>query len=131
MQQGKCQICLRRVRVKVTGGMGHHHQNGEACLGSGFPPIEQDDGRLEEVAALEREKARGLASHIRRLIEARANRIERALMKSRNEAETRDDKLERRLRRLQKWPDRFARQMATHGYGDPPPQYIAERHARG
>ena len=113
MQTGKCQICGRRLRLKKSAEVAMHYRHGTACPGSGFAPIEIDDSRLAEVARNERERALNIAKEIRIQIEA----------------STQANKLEAKLRRLNKWPERFARQMENHGYGDPPPPYIAARYA--
>lgn len=129
MQTGKCQICGRRLRLKKSAEVAMHYRHGTACPGSGFAPIEIDDSRLAEVARNERERALNIAKEIRIQIEARVNRIEPELIKRQIEASTQANKLEAKLRRLNKWPERFARQMENHGYGDPPPPDIAARYA--
>lgn len=129
MQAGKCQICLRRLRLKISGEVAKHHVAGDPCPGAGFAPIELDDERLAQMAEIEQRRADALAFDIRNQIERRANRIEPELMRRFAEASCRARKLSARLCRLASWPERFKRQMETYGYGEPPPAYIAARHA--
>lgn len=130
MPQGKCQLCLRRLRLKSSGEIVSHHKRGDHCPGSGFAPIEIDDQRLAEMAANERQRASALALKIRKQIESRANRIEPELIREQGAAAVSAHRLAARLARLNSWPERFARQMETQGYGEPPPAYIARRRYR-
>ena len=130
MPQGKCQICLRRLRLSRSGEIVSHHYRGDHCPGSAFAPIEIDDSRLAEIAAYERNRAGLLAREIQQQINRRANRIEPDLIRRQSEVSSRADKLEARLARLQSWPARFERQMQKVGYGDPPPRYIVERQSQ-
>lgn len=130
MQQGKCQLCLRRLRLNLSGEVVSHHKRGDHCLGSGFAPIEMDDQRLAEIAKIERQRASAIALKIRKQIDMRANRIEPELIREQCEASSEAHRLEVRLARLNNWPERFARQMETQGYGEPPPAYITERRSQ-
>lgn len=119
-----CQICGRTISLRRKGLIGHHHVKGERCEGIGFPPIEQSDARLAEIALLAHEDARTARRVISDLLERRANQIEPALIACATRAEIRAERLSRRLARHRAWPARFARQMATQGYGSPAPAYL-------
>jgi hypothetical protein len=106
-----------------------HHVRGVPCLGAGFPPIEESDARLAELAAelalAERAAGRELAA----LYDRRANWIDPALVARRHDLGKRADSLARRLKRHRSWPERFARQMERDGWGMPPPAYLLTRDA--
>ena len=123
----RCQICGRRRGTGKGGTILHHHVQGVPCPGAGFPPIEQDDARLESVVAEAAELNRTLALELARLYEARANWIDPALVRRSLDASTTFNRLRRRLDRHRNWPARFARQMETQGWGDPPPDYLLNR----
>lgn len=119
-----CQICGRAIALRQTGNISHHHVRGYACEGIGYPPLEQSDSRLAELAAQARYEAEDGTEKLAALYQRRANWIDPKLVLHTSTARLRADKLARRLRRHRQWPVRFARQMATQGWGDPPPAYL-------
>lgn len=46
-----CQVCGGRIPGKADGTLAKHYRRGQACLGSGRLPYEQDDTALREAAA--------------------------------------------------------------------------------
>lgn len=123
----RCQICGRRVRLRREGGIAHHHVQSHPCPGIGHPPIEQDDAALISRAAERAEAAERLGRELAALYASRANWIDPALKEAHLIALTEARRLHRRLRLHHGWPERFARQMARQGWGDPPPAYLIER----
>lgn len=131
MNRGKCQLCLRRLRLNKLGEIVSHYVGGEPCPGTGFAPLEMDDARLAEMIELERQRERSLSRKIAAQFAMRANRIEPELIAQQAKSMRRLQRLEARKKRLDQWPQRFARQMELHGYGDPPPAYIMARGRKG
>lgn len=120
----RCQICGRRTPVSKKEMIAHHHVRGNLCAGAGFPPIEVSDARLAEVAESARQEASRISDKLLSLYEGRANWIDPALVTSAAATATHADKLTRRLERHRAWPMRFAHQMQSQGWGDPPPAYL-------
>lgn len=125
----RCQVCGRKTALRAGMLVRMHHVAGEVCLGSAYPPIEVDDARLVELARELDTRASTLRHEIAKLYNRRANYIPSELVDRGAVAASLAARLERRLRRHQSWPDRFAKQMAQRGYGDPPPNYLLERSA--
>lgn len=125
----RCQVCARRIGLTRFGAIRHHHVRSEVCPGAGFPPIEQEDSRLETVLREIEAREAELTGQLRALYDARANYIDPALTRAISEALSAARRLERRLSRHRAWPERFRRQMERQGWGDPPPQYLVDRQA--
>ncbi|MFY9350644.1 MAG: hypothetical protein WBL20_17120 [Sphingobium sp.] len=123
----RCQICGRRRNLRRDGMMAHHHVRAQTCPGTGFPPIEQDDGRLVQLLAETQEQGRRLTRELAAFYDRRANYIDPALIAACSRAVSLSLQLERRLTRHRAWPARFARQMERQGWGDPPPDYLRQR----
>lgn len=123
----RCQACGRRIGLTKDGGARFHNWRGSPCLGAGHPPIEQDDARLAELAALAELADRAATRALMAMIEARVNRIEPEVTVRSLDASREAGRLKRRLDRHRKWPARFAREMETQGWGSPPPGYLLRR----
>ena len=129
----RCQICGRRKSLRKNGMVTCHYVGGAPCPGSGFPPIEHDDGCLFQRAAKAESDFQRAYDAVRRLEDARANWIDPALFIRRAALASHAVKLERRLKRHLDWPARYrrsiARQMERQGYAwaEPPPLYLVER----
>jgi len=123
----RCQVCGRRIGLTQAGAIRHHHVRAVTCPGVGFPPIEQDDARLEALARETRAREVELTGQLRALYDARANFIDPALTRAICEALSAARRLEQRLARHRAWPERFNRQMERQGWGDPPPEYLRAR----
>lgn len=120
----RCQICGRRRGLNKARLVLFHHVKGRPCLGAGFPPIEESDARLAELAEETRLAARAAGRELAALYARRANWIDPALVARRYELADSADRLARRLKRHRSWPARFARQMERQGWGSPPPAYL-------
>jgi len=136
MSAFRCQICGRRKPLRKNRTVVHHCVGGPRCPGSGYPPIEHDDGRLIEYAArIEAAYQRAYAT-VHALEAARANWIDPALIVRRGLLAGQALRIARRLKRHRDWPERYrramARQMEHHGYAwaDPPPAYLVERESK-
>ena len=105
----------------------YHHVRGDLCPGSGFPPLEREDARLEALSIDSAALARKLGAELIALYDARANFIPPALVQRYGDATALASRLRRRLDRHRAWPKRFANQIARQGWGDPPPAYLLER----
>jgi hypothetical protein len=123
----RCQICSRRRGLNKAGGMLAHYVRGLPCPGTGFPPVEQSDQRLETFLAEIRAEAEAAGAEISAAIAARANRIEPELIERSLVTDRLLRRLERRLARHRGWPARFRREMERSGYGSPPPAYLLAR----
>lgn len=123
----RCQLCGRRKSLTKSGGVGFHHVAGSPCPGAGFPPIEQTDADLERMAAEAEADLAAVRAELAALYDRRANWIDPALLHRRDALWAFSGRLRRRLDRHRAWPDRFARQMARQGWGDPPPDYLLRR----
>lgn len=132
----RCQICGRRKSLRKNGMVTCHYVGGAPCPGSGFPPIEHDDGCLLQRAAKAESDVQRAYDAVRRLEDARASWIDPALLIRRAALASHAVKLERRLKRHLDWPARYrrsiARQMERQGYAwaEPPPLYLVEREGR-
>lgn len=122
-----CQICGRRRGTGKGGMILHHHVRGRPCPGIGHPPIEQDDARLEQLLHDAQQADRTTKRELAALYERRANYIDPAPISRASAAVSLSLRLERRLKRHRAWPQRFARQMETQGWGSPPPAYLIQR----
>lgn len=126
----RCQICGRRRGTGKAGQILMHHVRGLPCPGTGFPPIEIDDSRLEtllvEVEAAERVALNELVV----LYDQRANYIDPALIRRYGDLSAQSARIQRRIARHRAWPQRFERQMERQGWGYPPPAYLLAREAR-
>ena len=60
------------------------------------------------------------------LRDRRTNWIDPALVAQDAALWLKADKLDRRLKRHRSWPARFEKEMATRGYGTPPPDYLID-----
>lgn len=126
----RCQICGRRQGLRTNGTIRFHHVRGLVCAGAGFPPIEQEDARLEACRDEIRRRFGVAQFGLKVLRDARANFIPPELLAERDRLEHELERLDRRLRRHRNWPARFRRQMERHGWGQPPPRYLLEREAQ-
>ena len=127
MSPHKCQICGRRKGLRKDGGIVHHHVAGLPCLGAGFPPIEQTDARLIEVAKLTESALDAIRAELRGLEERRANWIDPALTVRRNALQARLMKLRGRIRWLHSWPARSEREWDRYGWRSVPFEYLTAR----
>lgn len=123
----RCQICGRRRGLNKAGTLLAHYVRGVPCLGAGYPPIEESDARLAELAAEVESASRAAGRELAALYDRRANWIDPALVARRYALEKRADQLARRLKRHRTWPARFARQMERQGWGMPPPAYLTRQ----
>lgn len=111
----------------------HHNVASQPCAGIGHLPLEQSDTWLREYAARINERFLAACDAVRKLEEQRANYIDPALIVRRGLLAGETIKLNRRVRRIETWVDRYtrsvARQMYLYGYAiaDRPPEYLFER----
>jgi len=134
MSLPRCQICGRRKHLRKDRTIAHHFVYGDRCDGAGYPPIEESDARLVQLAAdLSAAYAR-VAAEIRALEDRRANYIAPALIARRRALAARSLKIGDRLRRHQRWAERYVRKfdkdMMELGYvwADKPPPYLISRY---
>lgn len=120
----RCQVCARRIKLKIGGAVAAHYVQGQPCHGAGYPPIEVSDERLFEVAEIAKANADHARGRLVALYESRANFIDPGLIRLYDRLSARSEKLARRLKRHRLWPQRFERQMQTQGWGEPPPAYL-------
>lgn len=132
----RCQICGRRKHLRKNGTVVHHCVGGPRCPGSGYPPIEHDDGWLIEYAARVEAAYQRTDAAVHALQAARASWIDPVLIVRRSLLAGQALRIGRRLKRHRDWPERYrramARQMEHHGYAwaDPPPAYLVERESK-
>lgn len=125
-----CQICGRRKALKSGGVVRFHNVDLAPCPGAGFPPIEQDDTRLEQYALAVERAEREIQGELLELYDRRANFIPPELIDRLRCAGLLARRIRGRLERHRNWPARFRRQMELYGYGSPPPQYLLDREAQ-
>lgn len=130
----RCQICGRRKHLRKDGMIVHHFVQGDRCEGAAHPPIEESDARLVELAAQLSAAYDRVAAEIRALEDRRANYIDPALIARRGALASRALKIGDRLRRHQRWAERYVRKfdkdMMELGYvwADKPPLYLISRY---
>lgn len=120
----RCQICARRQATLASGLIRSHHFMGALCLGTGHPPIEECDYRLEQCATEAAEREEVLRRELTELFQRRANYIDPRIYADMLTASREAHRLGRRLERHRAWPQRYQRQMETQGWGDVPPAYL-------